>query len=217
MFTREIVPPATGGSASALPPSVASTPAGLPMISSAGSLISKVSVLPAFTVREISEAAPGRRISTHESSFTFSTSWLALGAGAAAGTAAAGVTPACTLAAGAVVAAAVPAAGAVVAAGVTGAVAGAVAGIAAVAGAAAPAAFTGAVAPAVVATSALGAGTETSGTLVFCAATPSSPGFTSVVSIGVTAASAALAASATALAPSASERWNIDSGIMPLW
>src|SRR5471030_171101 len=85
MLTREIVPPATGGNASGAPPSVASTPLGLPTISSAGSLMSKVSVLPAFTSREISGVVPGRRISTHESCVTFSTSWLPLAVAAAGG------------------------------------------------------------------------------------------------------------------------------------
>src|SRR5471032_1463705 len=99
MLTREIVPPAIGGSASDAPPSVASTLPGLPTISRAGSWMSKVSVLPALISRDTSDGLPGRRISTHESSFTFKTSAVPLAAagagvaaaGAGAGVAAAGV------------------------------------------------------------------------------------------------------------------------------
>src|SRR5471032_703930 len=90
MLTREIVPPAIGGRASDAPPSVASTPPGLPTISRAGSWMSKVSVLPALNRRDTSDGLPGRRISTHESSFTFKTSAVPLAA-AGAGVAAAGV------------------------------------------------------------------------------------------------------------------------------
>ena len=91
MLTREIVPPATVGRSSLAPRKVACTTPGLPTTRVAGPVISNVSVLPALTMREISGVVPGRRISTHESCSTFSTSAFAPTAAAATGGATAAV------------------------------------------------------------------------------------------------------------------------------
>src|SRR5450830_124766 len=101
MLTREIVPPATVGRSSLAPRKVACTAAGLPTTKVAGPAISNVSVLPALTMREISGALPGRRISTQESCSTFNTSVFAPTAAAAAAGAPAAVVSGAGAAAGA--------------------------------------------------------------------------------------------------------------------